>query len=69
MSHSGCKRGYIGQEVMFCSSVETQLRDTTLKFIVFEDREVETFGKGKPFKRMEKVENLLTCQEFVSECR
>ena len=40
-----------------------------MSYVTFEQREVETFGKGKPFSRQEKVESLLSYDEFQVKLR
>ena len=36
-----------------------------LDFITFENKDVETFGKGKPFTRVEKVATTYTFKDFL----
>ena len=43
--------------------------NSTLSFVTFEAREVETYGKGKPFTRQEKVESLISYAEFQEKLR
>ena len=44
-------------------------KDSTLTYVDFEQREVETFGKGQPFSRMEKVETELSYDAFILKFR
>ena len=69
MDHAHCKRGELDMKLVFCETVSSDFADSVLTYITFEEREVETFGKGKPFKRMEKVESQLSYSSFVSMFR
>ena len=40
------------------------MKDSTLTYVKFETTEVETYGKGKPYTRTEKVETELSLSEF-----
>ena len=42
------------------------MRDNlVIDFITYESKEVETFGKGKPFARMEKISTAYNYKEFM----
>ena len=41
----------------------------TVGFVTFESRDVETFGKGKPYKRMEKIVTDYNFDEFTQMIR
>lgn len=69
MDHTGCKRGVLDMNMVFCETASTSLSLSPLTYIVFEESEVETFGKGKPFKRMEKVEKQMSYGSFVAKFR
>lgn len=45
------------------------MKDSTISFISYEQREVETFGKGKPFSRMDKVESEVSFETFIAKFR
>ena len=67
--HTNCKRGILPDNIMHCQQADELLKDTSLTYIIFELHEVETFGKGKPFSRMEKVELQVSYDTFVSKFR
>ena len=50
-----------------CPSSSTD--NLRLDFITYESKEVETFGKGKPFKRVEKVATNYEFKEFMEAMR
>ena len=43
--------------------------ETTLTYVKFETTEVETYGKGKSYTRVEKVETELSLSEFLKSFR
>ena len=43
--------------------------ETTLTYVKFETTEVETYGKGKSYTRVEKVETELSLSEFLESFR
>ena len=53
--HAACHRGILPDDFLFCPSANSLSGDLTVGFVSFESRDVETFGKGKPYKRMEKI--------------
>ena len=69
MGHAGCKRGNLAENMVLCSMVCGSLASSYMTYITYELRDVETFGKGKPFKRMEKVETQIGYESFVSKFR
>ena len=52
-----------------CSTAALALTDSTITYVKFETIEVETYGKGKPYTRTEKVETELTLSEFLAAFR
>ena len=50
-------------------STFNSLMNSTLNFVSFEAKEVETYGKGKPFSRQEKVESLISYPVFQEKLR
>ena len=69
MSHKDCSRGELPINMVFCETVSNTLKDSTMTYVTFEQRDVETFGKGKPFSRMEKVETQVSYESFLSKFR
>ena len=43
--------------------------DTTLLYTTFENKEVETFGKGKPYTTVEKVETPIKYSQYQERLR
>ena len=67
--HAACSRGVMPPNMVSCHTSFNALWDSTMSYVTFEQREVETFGKGKPFSRQEKVESLLSYDEFQVKLR
>ena len=57
------------ENMVYCHTSFNALMDSTLNYVTFEQREVETYAKGKPFSRQEKVESLLSYHEFQVKLR
>ena len=55
--------------MVHCPTSYQALMNSTLNWVKFEAREVETYGKGKPFSRQEKVESLISYAEFQEKLR
>ena len=51
--HGECSRGRLPEEFLFCPSPLNE--PDNLGFITYESRDVDTFGKGTPYKRVEKI--------------
>ena len=66
MDHSGCQRGVLPDNFFNCPTTSSALENSTLTHIKFETTEVETYGKGKSYTRIEKVETELSLAEFVA---
>ena len=69
MTHTACSRGIMPASMVHCHTSYQTLMNSTLSFVTFEAREVETHGKGKPFSRQEKVESLISYAEFQEKLR
>ena len=54
-NHTNCKRGKLPENFLFCPSASTVMKNKEFGFITYESLEVDTYGKGKPYKRTEKV--------------
>ena len=55
--------------MLYCSTSEPVLRKSTINYVTFETRKVETYGKGVPFTTMEKVETPTDYFEFLQKFR
>ena len=55
--------------MLHCHTAHNALMNSTLNYVSFEAREVETYGKGKPFSRQEKVESMISYPEFQQKLR
>lgn len=44
------------ENMVQCETTSLAMKDSTLTYVTFVQRDVETYGKGKPYTRMEKVE-------------
>ena len=54
LAHTDCKGGVPPDDFFHCHTSSTTLSDTKVTFIKFETSEVETFGTGKAYTRVEK---------------
>ena len=63
-NHTDCARVVLPRSMVYCHTSFQALINSTLNWVKFEAREVETFGKGKPFSRQEKVESLISYADF-----
>ena len=63
--HIGCNRGILNPSLIECPSSSPN----NLDFISYETKEVETFGKGKPFSRVEKIATNLSFKDFMAALR
>ena len=57
------------EDMVKCETASMAMKDSTLTYISFVQRDVETFGKGKPYTRMEKFETEVSYDMFVSMFR
>ena len=64
-----CRRGKLGDQFLFCpsSAIETEDLEPSLGYIVFENTDVPTYGKGAAFARMEKQETELPEASFITQ--
>ena len=67
LEHVGCSRGVLPTSLTDCPS--SSLDDIMLDFISYESKEVETFGKGKPFNRVEKIATSHRFDDFMVALR
>ena len=63
LNHTDCSRGVLPAFFAHCPAVDTS--NLALDFISFESREVETFGKGKAFSRIEKIATQQSYDDFL----
>ena len=68
-THDACKRGVLSEDFFYCSTTESSLADSTLTYVKFETAEVETYGTGKSYTRMEKLEVEMGLVEFLDTLR
>ena len=69
MNHAACHRGILPENFLFCPSADSVTQNLMVGFVTFESRDVETFGKGKPYKRMEKIVTDYNFDEFTQMIR
>ena len=62
--HGDCMQGNLPDNFLYCPSAERALEDLKLGFVTYETKEVDTYGKGKPFTRTEKIVTDYTFDEF-----
>ena len=55
--------------MVYCHTSYNPLMGSTLNYVSFEQREVKTYGKGKPFSRQEKVESMIGYPEYHEKLR
>ena len=55
--------------MVHCPSSFLALQHTTLNYVTFETEQVETFGKGKPYTTVEKVETPLEYPQYQEKLR
>ena len=69
MNHNSCSRGVLPADFGSCHTAAAALVDSTITFVTLESTEVETFGKGKPYTRTDKIENEMDLSEFLSSAK
>ena len=52
--HTECNRGKLAGDFLFCPSAISAKETINLGFVTYETKDVETFGKGVAYKRVEK---------------
>ena len=57
------------ENMVQCETTSLAMKDSTLTYVTFVQCDVETYGKGKPYTRMEKVETEVSYEMFVSQFR
>ena len=62
--HDACQRGKLSEQFLSCPSAASAIHDLSLGFITYETNEVDTFGKGASFTRVEKVTTDYSYGEF-----
>lgn len=69
--HDDCQKGILPENFLYCptADVEQPMEDQKLGFVTFETKEVDTYGKGKPFTRIEKVVTDYELKEFMERLR
>ena len=68
-NHDACSRGKLPLNMVYCHSSFAALSNSSLNYVTFESRSVETFGKGVPYSTMEKVETPTNYAQFVEKFR
>ena len=69
LNHNTCSRGVLPNSLVHCHTSYSALRDSTLNYVTFETKNVETFGKGKNYTYVEKVETPVKYIEFQHKLR
>ena len=69
LAHTDCKGGVPPDDFFHCHTSSTTLSDTKVTFIKFETSEVETFGTGKAYTRVEKHGVELSLDDFFISFR
>ena len=64
--HTGCGRGILPENFLFCPTAASKGTEDSLGFITYETREVDTFGRGTQYKRVEKIETEHSYDEFMN---
>ena len=64
--HTGCDRGNLPMDFLFCPTAASKDTPDSLGFVTYETRDVDTFGKGVPYKRVEKILTDQSYEEFKS---
>ena len=62
----GCDRGNLPMDFLFCPTADSQETPDSIGFVTYETRDVDTFGKGVPYKRVEKIVTDHSYEEFKS---
>ena len=69
MNHTACSRGILPHKMLHCPTSAAALSNSTLNYVSFETRSVETYDKGVPFTTMEKVETPTEFLQFLQKFR
>ena len=54
-THNECSRGKLTESFLYCPSSAAAKQTINLGFVTYETKDVETFGKGAQYKRVEKI--------------
>ena len=52
-----------------CTTTVANMSGHKMTYMKYQEQEVETYGKGKPYKRFEKVGTELSFNDFVEQFR
>ena len=69
VKHTECNRGILPNAFAMCPASARKADLLKLDFITYESNEVETFGKGVAYKRVEKIATNYSFQEFLAQLR
>ena len=64
--HDKCAQGKLPADFLSCPTVTSSISILSLGFTTYESVDVETFGKGSPYKRVEKIVREYPYEEFQS---
>lgn len=67
--HNACARGILPPNMLNCPTSYNILAGSNFNFVTFEMRDVDTFGKGKPYKTLVKVTTPLDYFQFLQKFR
>ena len=67
--HDACSRGVLPPDMLNCPTSYDILAGSNFNFVTFEMRDVDTFGKGKPYKTLVKVMTPLDYFQFLPKFR
>ena len=67
--HSECKNGVLPEKFLYCPSAGPAIGDMKIGFVTYETKEVNTYGKGKPYTRMEKIVTDYSFEEYKALLR
>ena len=69
MHFNKCDRGVIPVSMVNCKTTVENMSGYKMTYMEYQEQEVETYGKGKPYKRFEKVGTELAFNDFVERYR
>lgn len=64
-NHSDCARGKLPVKFLNCPTVASNAENISLGFVTYESVDVDTFGKGKSYKRVEKITREYSYNEYL----
>ena len=68
-THTGCSRGVLPATFAQCRPSDQRREMLKLDFITFETKEVQTFGQGKPYTRVEKIATTYSYADFLTHAK